>query len=631
MNGFSKRNVVVYDLPTSDDIEILHPEQAMVRFGGKKTVDLGALCYFRRDKSPRRRNQGMSVDLGSYSSLRADQVRKLLQYISENFITSGNRWTTMFECSSNFMHFMDFVDHMGYENVLGDSDVARIAFARYVEFLWERVRSNQISEKTACCLQAAPHRILCGFFDLDNLAEGLNLLRGNQKTVENTLPPCEMAQSKVLALCEAIFFGFSDLALNNRPYPYRLNMPEYLDWENKYLWVFPTIVKYMTPFNLAKRKQLKRPFWAYDYVNGCLNNLESIKKYYTTENSAKIALVRSQEYISRANNDPRCYARISAAINAMKAFIVLFTANVAMNISQIVSLPWSDKYSIGVERQGFRTVKWRAAGRKCSFEIQSTFLPAFKTFLLLRKYILGDKDFQTIFFSFGSGRVSGPLPLSRNISYLFFGTLRQIDPHVPKVTPREWRAAKGDWLIRNTDISTAAQVLQNSEKTLLKHYAAGSETVHMEEMSTFFVGITETVKNRGVSVEGVAQAIGTCSSFGAPQQIAFNTPIAPSCRGFEGCLFCDKFRIHADDLDTKKLLSCRYCLRKTAHFAEKEEQYQRVFTPTFNRIDEILKEIDMREPGLVEKIRVQVEEYGELDTYWSGKLEMLVSLGIVIC
>lgn len=629
---FSKRNVVLYDLPISKDIELLHPEQAVIRFGGTQTIDVGALCYLRRDESPRRANQGRGVELASYSALRANHVRRLLRYISDAYRTSGNRWTTQFVNTTNFIrHFMQFADSMGYENVLGDSDVARIAFAGHVDFLRELVRTNQLSTNTAAPYQSSVHEILCGLFNLDNLVEGLNLLQRSERAKENTRTPCETAQSKILALCEAIFFGFSDLVLNNRPYPYRLDMPEYLDWKNKSLWVFPTMTQYMPPHLLAKRDQLKRPSWAFDYVNGCLANFESIKHYYRKHTSAKKVLDNAERLISHANNDPRCHARTMAAMNALNAFVILFVANVAMNSSQVLDLPWSGKYRIGVERQGFSTIKWRAAGRKCHFEIQSTFLRTFKHFLLLRQYILGDNGFQNLFFKLGSRRVSEPSTLSDAIFQHFYEKLQQIDPHLPKVTPREWRAAKGDWLIRNTDLFTAAEVLQNSKRTLLKHYAAGSETVHMEEMSKFFVGITETVKNRGVPIEGVNQAIGVCSSFGAPHQVVHDSPIVPNCKGAEGCLFCDKYRIHADDRDTKKLLSCRYCLRQTAHLAENEEQYQKVFTPIFNRIDEVLKEIDRREPGLVDKIRTQVEEYGELDAYWSGKLEMLVSLGMIIC
>jgi hypothetical protein len=632
LTAFSKRDIVVYDLPLPDGTKILHPERVLIRFGGKQTIDIGALCYLRRDESSRRANEARNVDLTSFSQIRADHVHELLHHVSESYSTSGNRWTTQFSNTSNFiLYFMQFADSMGYEDVLGNSDVARVALAGYVNLLREQARSNHLSINTVTIYQNSAAAILCGLFDVDNMVEGLNLLHRNKNATENTRPPCETAQSKILALCEAIFYGFSDLVLKNLPYPYRLDMPEYLEWENNFLWVFPTVIRYMPPHLQARRGQLKRPSWAFDYAHGRLADFESIKRYYNQNCAARFALVKAERLIAQANNDPHYHARTDAAMTALNAFVVLFMANIAMNRAQLLELPWSDKYEIGVERQGFRTIKWRAAGRKCYFEIQSTFLPTFKHFLLLRKYLLGDVGFRNLFFTLGTRSVSKPSALGGSIFEHFYETLRHIDPHLPKVTPREWRAAKSDWLIRNTDLSTAAKVMQNDENSLLKHYAAGSEILHVEEMTNFFDRVTETVKNRGIPIEGVDQAVGVCSSFGAPHQIRYNSPIVPDCKGAEGCLFCDKYRIHADERDTRKLLSCRYCLRQTAHFAENEEQYQKIFTPIFYRMEEVLEEIDRRESGIVEKVRIQVEEYGELDPYWNSKLEMLVSLGMVVC
>jgi hypothetical protein len=138
------------------------------------------------------------------------------------------------------------------------------------------------------------------------------------------------------------------------------------------------------------------------------------------------------------------------------------------------------------------------------------------------------------------------------------------------------------------------------------------------------------VVNRGQRIDGgVDQAIGVCSSYGNPQ-LNGAAPVTPDCRGPEGCLFCDQFKVHADERDTKKLLSCRYCLQQTAHLVSSEEHFQNLFVPIFERISFILEAIDRRETGLVERIRLEVEENGELDPYWQSKLEMLATLELVI-
>jgi hypothetical protein len=43
----------------------------------------------------------------------------------------------------------------------------------------------------------------------------------------------------------------------------------------------------------------------------------------------------------------------------------------------------------------------------------------------------------------------------------------------------------------------------------------------------------------------------------------------------------------------------------------------------------LLQRIETIQPDLVGKIRREIEEEGELDDYWAGKLEMLVELEMV--
>jgi len=115
----------------------------------------------------------------------------------------------------------------------------------------------------------------------------------------------------------------------------------------------------------------------------------------------------------------------------------------------------------------------------------------------------------------------------------------------------------------------------------------------------------------------VERAVGVCTSFGSPHQ-SVEASIASDCRRAEGCLFCDKFRVHADRRDTRKLLSCRYCIEQTAHLAESEEQFNRLFGPIFERIKIILAEIERRQPGIVAPIEHEIQA-GELDPFWARK------------
>jgi len=390
----------------------------------------------------------------------------------------------------------------------------------------------------------------------------------------------------------------------------------------------------MAPHELAVRETLKYGYWAYDYANGCVASAGGIVHRYRhnppknrRETAAETTVLNAKRRIETANADRQNSYRRIAAMLAHNAFIVLFLAHTGMNWSTVESLPWTGAHELGAERQGFRAIKYRAGGRLVSFEIQSEFLSAFRTFLRLRDYILDGEPFDSLFIASPNGGKHFE-PVKQKAQSSIFDSLRRIDPSVPDIKSQQWRAAKSDWLLRKTDPATTATVLQNSEATVLASYAAGSATTHSEEFNAFFDKLQSAVLERGVAIpEGVTNAVGVCASFGKPNQV-FAAPVAPDCKAPEGCLFCDKFKVHADEKDTRKLLSCRYCIQQTAHMVVSEEHFQLLFGPLLQRISTLLAAIDAREPGLVTRIEEEVHE-GELDPYWNRKLEMLVDLELI--
>lgn len=47
-----------------------------------------------------------------------------------------------------------------------------------------------------------------------------------------------------------------------------------------------------------------------------------------------------------------------------------------------------------------------------------------------------------------------------------------------------------------------------------------------------------------------------------PPPLIMTSEVSVNCYTPEGCLFCDKYRIHVDATDIRKSLSCRYCIEK---------------------------------------------------------------------
>lgn len=637
----SKRPTVIYDLPLPKGTIILRPESVILRFPHGKTVDIGAICYLRREPAPitasqnvRKQSEGRRVDLKSLTEERTEQVRLLIFHISDELMNSGRRTETVRSNTARFLAFMSWADENGYHNILDCGETARPAIQVYAMHIRERVTTNAISITSGYSQQRAVFGLLERFLEAENLTRGINLLRKNPAAIEVTVPPCEDAQAKVLSLCDALFDGLSSLVLEVKSYPYALVLPKHLDYPNNTLWIFPTTSWFMSPQMLIGREDRWRQNSGYNYREGRLSTLDEIRtmKSHLNDDGLNISeYIRSAKHqLQTANNNPRHTQRRHLGMVALNTFILMFLAQTGMNWAQVVNLTWEDEYDFSATHQVFRTIKWRAQGRTVSFELPVAFMPKFKHYLELRKYLLDGRPCNWLFFKLGTKGAGEPEQIKTG-TLATYRTLQRIDPKLPVVKSREWRAAKSDWLIRNADPSTAALVLQNSEKTVLASYAAGSETSHVEELSKFFDKVSETVVEKGKDIEGsVRRAIGICTAYESPRLSIEWAPVQPDCKRQEGCLFCDNFRVHADEEDARKLISCRYCLQQTASLAGSQESFQAMLSPIFNRIESILADVSRRDEALVIRVTKEVEEEGELDPYWARKFEMLIELGVIV-
>ncbi len=248
----------------------------------------------------------------------------------------------------------------------------------------------------------------------------------------------------------------------------------------------------------------------------------------------------------------------------------------------------------------------------------------------LRKFLLQGNKSRKLFFN-PADQSNSNKPLTHyNISIQRI--ISRIDSNLKIVTPREWRAAKSDWLINNYDISTTSLILQNSEKTVLKSYSAGSHTKHVEEVGNFL----EELCSKAVSIETREEkselndsAVGSCKEYKFPSKLDETSPINPDCKRPEGCLFCKNYIVHSDAKDIRKLLSCLYCIEHTAFLSTSIDQFNLLFESVKKRIEFILKSIGSKSDHLfqlINKTRLEVDQANKLDPYWEQKLAMLLEL-----
>lgn len=629
-----ERNTYVYNLPFSKDHEIHSIQSTILRFPSGSTVDIGSLCYLDRDESAifsnsskrRRKHSGRRVNVESIDKQRTEAVGNLIKYISNAMSFGGSRPETIRDRLSRLIPFMDWADKNNYQKALADSNVSKECFREYVKFLREKVNSNTISVNGAARQQFTVLRVLEDFFDDDSFSNGINLIRSNVSSKTTTSPPEEEAQAKVLSLCEHLFDSIYTFITEFKPYPFPLTVPAFAKYQDNKLWIFPTTSWFKHP-DLANERSA-----TYNYTEGRLSTMSEISE--TLENSKiypsiiKIKIEKSKKQIEASNEDIYNVHRLHQAMNSLQFFIILFLSETGINWSQLINLTWSDDYEVEASRQLFRVIKWRANNKPVCFEVSSSFIPKFNKFLSIRKYLLQDHECKWLFFSKGFKRTSEPTQMKETLNNTY-DILRKIYPDVVPIKSRQWRSAKSDWLIRNTDPATTALILQNSEKTVLASYAAGSETSQTQEISKYLNEISNTViKNREKVEGGKSHSLGICTDYGFPSQEKLNTTIKSDCKNPEGCLFCEKFKIHADGIDTRKLISCRYCINQTMHLIQGTTFHEDSIRPILTRISELLVEISKKNPNVVDKITEEVEVFGELDPYWGRKLEMLIELGI---
>ncbi|MGD7198343.1 hypothetical protein ACQCQP_10765 [Ralstonia pseudosolanacearum] len=526
--------------------------------------------------------------------------------------------------------FLDWADANGHVDALNDASHARDAVWAYADVLREKVKTNALSLNTAAQYQREVVGFLSGYLERDDLAAGLNFLSTDPAVRESTVPPSEEVQARVLSLCYSLFEGLASLVVDGRRYPHQISLPAILGWPGNAMWVFPTTSWCMPPHFEAERPTSRFPHWAYNFAEGRLATLAELQAAQATHGYRALPLKQLQQaevQVWAANADGRHTHRLTMGVHALNAFMVLFCSLTGMNWAQVIALPWSSDFEVSTPRQAFRAIKWRSGNRVVYFELPVGFMPAFRRYLALRDYLLDEQPCDLLFFRLGPKNLGPATLVKTNLSDVHHN-FRRIDPKLPNLGTRKWRAAMSDWLIRKTDPATAALILQNSEPTVRQAYAAGSHQTHLDELSAYLEQVADVVIPPGADRAATDSAVGGCASFGNPVPITPAAPAAVDCSNAEGCLFCDKHRVHVDAQDIRKLVSCRHCVRRSASMFGSEEQVQEHLGPLLGRIQAILDEVSHHDTALVARVTKEVDEDGELDSYWGGKLQMLMSLGV---
>jgi hypothetical protein len=424
-------------------------------------------------------------------------------------------------------------------------------------------------------------------------------------------------------------------------------MPSFAKYIDNAMWVFP--IKHGA-FSKHPASEVNGSH-AIDYTNGRVHEVDEISHLYNYRYpahqrvAARKSIGEARQDIDDANADMRHPARIRLAALGNNIFGRIFETITGTNASVWADIDWTADLKAQINkpdtmRQGFRGFKARAGGKEVHFQVGIQYMPLLRKFVQLRDYLLNGTNADLMLFFYvhtSSGRVkaTGQRKWQKKDGQTLTNTMLLIYPDYKdavRINSHQSRSAVQDYLIRTQEPIVAAQFMGHRLRTALQKYSNGSAEQHREEVGEFMVRVYDrATTSQSVGRVEEERALGSCAAKGEPHAISSVPPVKPDCKSTEGCLFCDKHRVHADEQDIRKLLSGKYVIEQMSNLANSVEEKVQVFGKTLSRIDHTLEEMRGVVPSsasIIERVAVEVE-LGEMDPFWSLKLEELIELGVL--
>lgn len=638
---FTTRPTIVLELPLDKKTRILHPEQVILKIR-EKYYDIGSFCYAMRSDNRRKPGQPCEVVLSSFIKQRPKHILQLIKALSRFTTDGGKRIVTVQNYAGYIGVFINWADENGLHDYLSGGDASRKAYLAWVEDALERYRRQEIGGITYNKRISYIREILEATTDLEDLRRCARAVKVHLNPNGATDPLAPHDFSHAVALNHALFEGLCDLILEQRPFPYKLVLPATLGWEENHLWLFPSALWCLPPHEWgAVREKRTKSCWAYDYSAGCLASAAEIAHRYAMWRYpsdrikvAKKVIQRAQDRIKAANALQRDWVRLMLGMIAHNAFLFLFFCHTGANESTTAEIETDSTIDADTLNQQFRSIKFRANSKPITLTVPATFMPSLRRFMELRRYLLGNRTFPYLFFTLGVSNKKPPRQIGVSpLESLINNVLRAIDPQIPVMGSRKLRASVADWYQRHHDASITAKVLLNLETTAQKHYDAGSANDHHEELSLFLNSVSESAKRQRVVPIKVASDTrpleegGCCDSFGHPEALADHVPIQPNCQDSQGCLFCTHRVLVACEDDARKVASAAFVMEQVILGPKHEEALR----PLIAKCDEDLEKIAAFNNcrAMVEQVRKDVFQNGNLTLYFADKFQLFLELGVI--
>lgn len=639
---FSARPSVILELPLDKHTSIMHPDQVILKIGDSY-YDMGAFCYTLRSDEPRKSRQPRKIVTGSFYKHRPKQILLLIKALSSLKTDGGKSLATIGGYASTVKKFLDWADSNDLHDCLAGGEATRHAYRAWASDTLERYTRQEFCETQHNFRLIHICELMEATTGLENLMQGIRKVKRKGNPNSGTEPLALHDFAHAVALNQCLFDGLCDLVLEQRPFPYKLELPASLGWEENHLWLFPTTLWRLPPHQRASRARMSSTSsWCYDYENGRLATPEEIAHRYSVWRhpssrlkSAKASIKGAKARLDEANADICHTWRLALGMHAQRAFLFLFICNTGGNKQVVCNLETDGTINTTIKDQKFRGLKWRAGGKAMELVAPVTFMPRLRRFMELRHYLLQGRKTPYLFFNTGNRNNRQPRPMHEwELESHYVNLLYEIDPQLPKMGARTLRASVDDYYLRLHDSVVAAAVMGHTVETEHKKYARGSANDHYEEMTLFMESVSESAHNqRIISLKDVTRSTspleegGHCDAFGHPEALAARVPLQPDCMVSQGCLFCNHRVLTAGEEDARKVASAAYVMEQLILGPRHEEALR----PSIAKCDEDLAKIaafpNCR--SMVKKVCQDVYENENLTPFWADKYQFFLELGII--
>jgi integrase len=517
-----KRRTEDITMPLAEGSVVMHPEAALLHWPtlGRR-LDIGQSCYLKRDTSSNHRAHH-SFDLASLSKERIKAVRRVIAYFSEVTRLGSVRPRTLFLNGTLVVRLVNWADAHGLHGVLCDPHETEKAARAYGLEQRELVSQSKKSRNSVANEQRALLSTLRDFFGDDNFGANIQTMRFRRKHVAPTEVPDSERQGLLIACADAFFTSISSHVLEFKPYPFSI------------VTSLGETVHVVPHGNSASRRDgvNSRGFLAWNLQKGEMRSRKELYERFVADgckfpHQRVYGVLRAaSELLEESNVSAQSAVRREHAVTAAYAFAALFLAETGINLSQLQGMKWSPELSESVQspsvvRQKFREVKYRAGGVEIAFKVSVGFMPKLKTYLKLREYLVQDASLDALFI--GRGRSAELVDLSPDFLNQLYMRLEGFGIVLPRVTARQWRAAKQDWAISNHGPVVAAKLLGHSLETAIRAYSNGTDSAHKAEMGAFLASVEKTILRANETVPGsIKSAVGACVDFQKPEPIALS-------------------------------------------------------------------------------------------------------------